>query len=206
MQNFTSRKRSGLLWLHPQNFTESSDCIPFPTNSVINQSKGRICGVFAFKMKACLKRKKKNHCWGKTIILDPVSSESIKCFLWDSVVKLGAQWLHTLRFWDSAVSSRALHGQRGKRARKCEITQTTSWKQHGWKTQLKYSPALIPGEFLGFFSIYFKFIKKNILTGHWNWSLKEINGGRREWKNNRARFRNYHSAEECGVQVFLELQ
>lgn len=33
-----------------------------------------------------------------------------------------------------------------------------------------------------------------------------MNGGGSEWKNNRARFGNYHSAEVCGVQVFLELQ
>lgn len=155
MQNFTSRKRSGLLWLHPQNLTESSDCIPFPTNSVVNQSKGRIWGVFDFKMKAYIYLKK-NHCWGKTI--DKAGSCKFgnhKMFFMGFCCQTGSSVTSHSEILRLSTVQQSPPWTERERARRCEITQTTSWKQHGWKTQLKKSPSFDPWRSFGIFPSMF---------------------------------------------------
>lgn len=91
-----------------------------------------------------------------------------KIFYMGFSCQIWAQWLHPLRFWDSALPADPSMG-RGERARKSHITHTTAWLEN---TAGK-SPSFHPWRSLGGFSVYFKFMKENILTGHWNWSLKE---------------------------------
>lgn len=138
MQSFTSRKRSGLAVIASQKPHRKLIAFPSPPNSSIDQSKGSICGVLACNMKAWLKRKKIT---AEEKNIDKAGSCKFgthKIFYWDSAVKRGAQCLHTLRFWDPAVPWPTDPPMtEGKRARKSYITHTTSWKQQGWKTQLK---------------------------------------------------------------------